>query len=591
MINLQKQLQLKHKLASLAKTNQLNEAKVIALKLAKALPQDIEVWWALAQLQARTGEYEKAVDSFHKASLKPSPFKKMALQRALDICYGHNYGHPGLQMVKELARLGPLSADNHYKKGRLYVGLFHFCAAIKCFEQAMALDPENSKYRIHYGRSATYVGKFDLAEREFAQSFSDDPDDKMAYFLDIVNGNYDPNVSNETLFNKHIHYGGLLEAKYQDYPALPQRENTPGKIRLGFLSPDFYGHSVSFFISPILKYLDRSKFEVFCYSDVIKEDATTAKIRKLADHWVACTSMNDDQVCEYIRQDEIDILVDLVGYMGAGRLGVFARRAAPIQVSYLGYPNTSGLRQMDYRLSDEWSDPKGEAEPFYTETLYRLPKGFLSYQPTDSAPAVSKLPALHQHKPVTFCSLNIFQKITDVNYRMWSQILKQLPESRLIIKSKQLGEKALHDDLLGKFRAYGVDTDQIEILAWTPRQSDHLKLLEQVDICLDSYPYAGTTTTCEALWQGLPTVTLAGNNHRSRVGVSILNQVGLENWVATREQEYVSIAIAKANALEELSQIRSGLRDRMKQSALVDHALFCRQLEDAFAAMASYKKA
>jgi len=287
----------------------------------------------------------------------------------------------------------------------------------------------------------------------------------------------------------------------------------------------------------------------------------TAEIKRESDHWIECHGMSDAELYDQIQADELDILVDLVGYAGSHRLKVFSMRAAPVQVSYLGYPNTTGLSAMDYRLSDSWADPVGMTEDQYTEQLVRLSGGFLCYTPASDLPAIAPLPA-DSNGGVCFGSFNSFLKVTPEMMGMWAELLKKLPESSVFMKARPLAEEALRERIWAYFKEKGITKGRIRLQGWTENISSHLELYNEVDIHLDTFPYNGTTTTIESLRQGVPVVSLAGSNHRSRVGCSILSQVGLDDLVATSEKDFIDVAVGLANDLDRLRSLREELRAR-----------------------------
>jgi len=263
---------------------------------------------------------------------------------------------------------------------------------------------------------------------------------------------------------------------------------------------------------------------------------------------------------------------------------VFARKPAPVQVTYIGYPNTTGLGAMDYRLTDEWADPKGQTEHLHTEELLRLPGGFLCYQPPSDCPEVEPPPVLKQGT-ITFGSFNNLAKVNSRVIDAWVAILEGVPASRLILKSKPLADSDTRDYVLKRFKSRGVDADRIELLGWLPDKTQHLELYSRIDVALDTFPYNGTTTTCEAMWMGVPVISCAGETHVSRVGVSLLSSVGMENLIAESIEGYVRKAIALCEDVDELGELRRILRSRMQNAPLTDSKLTVRSLEDAYRGM------
>jgi predicted O-linked N-acetylglucosamine transferase (SPINDLY family) len=294
--------------------------------------------------------------------------------------------------------------------------------------------------------------------------------------------------------------------------------------------------------------------------------------------------MNDDQLAAQIREDGIDILVDLAGHTSGHRLGAFARKPAPLQVSWLGYPDTTGLSAIDYRLTDSIVDPPGAADGFSSERLVRLPDGFHCYTPSDAAPDVAPLPA-EKNGFVTFGSFNNLSKVNRGVLDAWADVLGRISGSRLVLKSRWLHMPEVCERIRKLLEQRGVARDRIELVAKLPTSAEHLALYGDIDIALDTFPYNGATTTCEALWMGVPVVTLAGDRHAARLGASMLSRVGLEGLVADRPQDYVEAATRLATDLPALARLRADLRGRVAASPLCDGPGFTRQLEAAFRTM------
>jgi predicted O-linked N-acetylglucosamine transferase (SPINDLY family) len=293
--------------------------------------------------------------------------------------------------------------------------------------------------------------------------------------------------------------------------------------------------------------------------------------------------MNHQDVCARIGHDEIDILVDLAGHAGNSRLPVFFMKPAPIQVTYLGYPNTTGFSAMDYRLTDGIADPPDQ-DRFYTERLYRLPECFLCYRPPPETP-LSPVPPADKNGYITFGSFNNFPKISGDTVCLWAGILHRVKNSRLVIKSKQLIDPAICERLLQLFAIYGIGADRLELRTHSPSLESHLSCYNGIDIALDTFPYNGTTTTCEALWMGVPVITLAGDRHASRVGASLLAQAGLTGLVAQSAEHYISLAAFLAGNISPLSKLKTGLRGMIAQSPLCDGAGFTKKIEKAYGEM------
>jgi predicted O-linked N-acetylglucosamine transferase (SPINDLY family) len=396
----------------------------------------------------------------------------------------------------------------------------------------------------------------------------------------LLQSHYLERTSPEALFELHVRYGRMLEAEAAPF-VLPPRAidaDPDRRLRIGYVSPNFADHSVSYFFEPVLSRHDRSAFEVRCYHTGPYRDDTTARIAGAADAWLDSHELSDDALAWRVAADGVDILVDLAGHTQFGRLGVFARRPAPVQMTWLGYPDTTGLASIDYRVTDGIADPPC-ADVRHTERLVRLPPPFLVYQPPVDAPAVA---ARDEAADVVFCSFNTLQKVNDAVIALWSRVIKAVPGSRMLIKGgRLLDEPEAAQRLRNAFAAQGIDAARVELYGWIENRAEHLALYGRADVALDTFPYHGTTTTCEAMWMGVPVVTLAGEAHMSRVGASLLTAVGLGELVAGTADEFVDIAVSLARDATRRRAQRAALRPRMAASKLLDHAGFTRNLEAA----------
>jgi predicted O-linked N-acetylglucosamine transferase (SPINDLY family) len=343
-------------------------------------------------------------------------------------------------------------------------------------------------------------------------------------------------------------------------------------------------HSVAYFLQPLFEHHDREKFEITAYSNTDLADDVTEQLKRSCERWRDIVTMGDEQVAETILADEIDILIDLAGHTTGNRLAVFGRKPAPIQMTYLGYPNTTGLSSIDYRVTDELADPPGMTEAFHSEKLLRLPAPFLCYQPPGVAPDVVEPPML-RNGYVTFGSFNKAAKAGPETIALWSAVLRALPTSRLMMKSRGLASEGSRRRIIDAFASQGVSQDRLQLIEAEQPLAAHLAMYGQIDIALDTFPYHGTTTTCEAMWMGVPVVTRAGKTHVSRVGVSLLTAVGLSDLVAEADELFVAKAVAMTSKGAELTGLRAGLRDRMQASPLCDQGGFAKRFEVALRAL------
>ena len=330
----------------------------------------------------------------------------------------------------------------------------------------------------------------------------------------------------------------------------------------------------------MIEHHDRQGFEIFCYSDVRNEDAITARTKKCADAWRDVAALGDQQLVDLVRHDEIDILVDLALHLSHNRMMVFAEKPAPIQVTWLGYPSTTGLPTIDYRLSDPYLDPPNQTDMFYTEQTVRLPHSFWCYDPITAGVEVGDLPAL-RNGFITFGCLNNFMKVTPPTLALWAKAMRSVPQSRLILLAPRGSARTRVQQTMSD---HGIEFSRIEFTDRLPREQ-YLAMYRCFDLCLDTIPYPGHTTTLDALWMGVPVVSMRGDTCVSRGGLSILSNVGHAEWVASGEAEYVSIASALAHDLGKLGSLRLSLRQHLQASPLMDAPQFARDLENTYRQM------
>ena len=352
------------------------------------------------------------------------------------------------------------------------------------------------------------------------------------------------------------------------------------RLRIGYVSPDFRDHAESFFTAPLLAAHDHQDFEIYCYSDVVQPDPVTTRLGSYADVWRGITGLSDDRVAELVRQDRIDILVDLTMHMARNRLLVFARKPAPVQACWLAYQGTTGLSTMDYRITDPHIDPPGLTDDCYAEESIRLPDAFWCYDPRDGGSEVGGLPA-HGSGHITFGCLNNFCKVNASVLRLWAQVLRAVERSRLLILS---GEGSHRQHTVEVLESEGVPRDRVSFVGKVPRPR-YLELHHGIDIGLDTFPYTGQTTSLDAFWMGVPIVTIVGETAVSRAGRSLLVNLGLPELIAETPEQFVSIAVGLARDLPRLSELRATLRDRLRSSPLMDAPRFARNMEAAYREM------
>jgi predicted O-linked N-acetylglucosamine transferase (SPINDLY family) len=453
--------------------------------------------------------------------------------------------------------------------------------AVLAYREAIRVKPNYAGAHSNLGAALADQGKQDEAIAALHQATSTGPNLAEAFSNFLLCLNYSHKMTPQQFYSVHREWNKRYGHPVSRPAAYTNDRGITRRLKIGYVSPDFRDHSVAFFFEPLLKDHDRQAVEVFCYAEVKGPDAVTARLQGLADNWLVTVGLSDDELAQRIRTDRIDILVDLAGHTASNRLRVFARKPAPVQVTWLGYPNTTGLEAIDYRLVDVVTDPIGEADAFASETLVRLEAGFLCYGALKDAPAPAAPPCL-KTGAVTFGSFNNPAKLSTATLDVWGELLSRRPEARLLLKGESFVDAATRALLLARLGERGVAAERVDLIGWLTDPAEHLALYGRMDIALDPLPYNGTTTTCEALWMGVPVVTLKGDRHAGRVGASLLSGMGLTELIASSAEEYAGIGLALADSPRRLEELRHSLRPRMAASPLCSGPAFARKMESAF---------
>ena len=553
----------------------------------QALAQDAQLPEAHLNLGGalqRQGRLEEAKTSFERAlAIQPADYNPhYSMGNVLQ-----EMGRAGeaLPFYQRALAIKPDLAPGYSNLGNALALMGRLDEAVAAFEKAIALQPDLAPAHMNLGAVLQDQGKMEAAEASFRQALAVQPGDADAGSNLLINMTYRGAASPAALFAEHVAWGETQGARWPGKPAPHLNKKDPDKrLRVGFVSGDLKTHSVAFFLEPLLRARDRAAVEVFCYSEVMNPDATTMRLRGLSDHWRQAVGAGDAALAEQIRSDRIDVLVDLAGHTNRNRLPTFAAKPAPVQATWLGYPNTTGVAAIDYRIVDPITDPPGEADAFAVEKLVRLEDGFLCYAAPADAPEVAAAPFL-VNGFTTFGSFNNPTKLSDETIRLWASLLVRVPDARLLLKGKPFADEAARNLALARFAANGIGADRLVLRSWLQGTGSHLATYAEVDIGLDPYPYNGTTTTCEALWMGVPVVTLSGDRHAARVGASLLARVGLSDLVATSPESYAEIAVRLAEDAARLSDLRQSLRPLMQASTLCDAPAFARRFETALRTM------
>ena len=446
------------------------------------------------------------------------------------------------------------------------------------FEEAKRLSPNSPHVFMHLGHAHLECAQHDEALACFDRALALGPPVANRLSTKIFAMHCHPGYDSLAILKSAKQWEALVTAPLpRPIPPHPNDRTVDRKLRIGYVSPDFRNHPVGRCILPLLSHHDRGQFEIYCYSSAAQEDSTTAMLRQCADGWRDICPLPDERVAEMIRNDRIDILVDLALHTVGHRLSVFARKPAPVQISYLGYCSTTGLSAMDYRLSDPYVDPPEVDLSVYCEQTIRLPRNYLCYAPMGDAPEVSPPPCL-SGGAITFGCLNNFMKCSAVSLDLWARILLSVPKSRLILHAKP-GRHL--DRVRERFERGGVSPSRLEFVGkqdWP----QYIQTYARIDIALDPFPYNGGITTCEALWMGVPVITLSGKTAVGRVGRSILSNVGLPEMIAPSPEQYLQLAVDLANNHDRLKQLRAELRPRLQGSPLMDGPQLARDIESVY---------
>ncbi len=522
-------------------------------------------------------------------------------------------GRPDLAVraLTHASELAPHDAALWFQLGLVAVEAGDARLAEKSYRLAADLLPERPDIRINIGALLESQNRFDAAAAEYAIAAGGGDnrsaalnnlagvyakqgraDDALAIYRRAIRGtapaagiwsnylytqHYCDGLEASRIAADHMVWGAKMGATVEPIADPAARDRQKARLRIAYLSPNFVRHSVAYFALPLLQGHDRTRVEVWCYSTAPQLDAMTDRLKDAADVWVDVTKLDDAALASRIQGDGIDVLIDLTGHTAGGRPGVLARRPAPLQATYLGYPNTTGLSAVDLRFVDHATDPLGQDDRMASERLVRLPRPFLAYSPDERAPAI----ATRSGRTMTFGSFNNLAKIGPQCLDLWSEVMRRTPNAKLLMKAKAFADPGSRDRVADQFAARGVKASRLDLRPHAADPQEHLATYGEVDIALDSFPYNGATTTMEALWMGVPVVSLAGNRHAGRVGRSLMTGIGLGRFVSQTPRSFVKAARALAMDAESRASLRTMLRGRVAASPLADGVGLARAIEAA----------
>ena len=500
----------------------------------------------------------------------------------IGIAYGYqSCFEMAIACCEKAVELNPDHGQYYFNLGQAYLYKRKLDAAANAYRDVIRLTPEHLDAYRNLGYVLQCQGKVDEAIHIYRKVLDKKPDYTEAHSNLLFAMNYSPAFDNADIYFEHRRWGEIIANRTKPYAEYPNHPDPERCINIGYVSPDFRQHSVAYFIEPIIENHTKAQFSITCYSDHQTEDTFTKRIKTFSSAWRNIQGWPDDRLAEQIRRDKIDILVDLAGHTSSNRLQVFARKPAPIQISYLGYPTTTGLTTIDYRLTDAYVNPPNRGHRPHTEVLIYLPTGFLCYKAPRDAPTVSDVPSA-QIRHITFGSFNNLTKVTPDVFSTWARILKAIPSARLLLKNNSLIDKATRENCYQKFSHHQIERERLELKGTVSDFAEHLSHYQLIDVALDTFPYNGTTTTCEALWMGVPVVSLKGETDAGRVGMSLLGRIGHTELVAGSIEDYIDIAVKLAQATKKRAGMRMALRKELLETGICDGRSFVLDLENAY---------
>ncbi|MFQ5509954.1 MAG: tetratricopeptide repeat protein [Leptospirillia bacterium] len=561
------------------------QAEAICRKILKKMPKHAGALYLVGLYQLERGEPQQALKSLQQAD-RGIP-NTVDVQVALATALGKlNRYDEALALFEKVLAVAPNSTNALHQLALLHFQMRNYSKAIRQYEKWIRINPRSEIAIGGVGNCLMELSDFAGARECYQKSLSIKPLPWVEHNL-LFAAAYDPEVTPEESYRMHAAWGNQVAQAVRSH-ALTRHPNPPDparRLRIGYLSPDLKRHPVSMFLSSIMAYHDPSQVEVYCYGNIRHPDAVTAAVRQQASVYRDTLDLSDQAVAAQIADDRIDILVELAGLTAHNQLRVLAFKPAPVQVSFLGYPSTTGLPTVDYRLTDALTNPP-ETEKFYTERLERVEGGFSCFIIPPDLPDPGPLPA-RENGYITFGSLVTLRKVNRQVVALWAEVMRAVPDSRILLFRDTLGDEEMRNQFRGWFDAEDIDASRVAF-GWEmppPEEGRHYAIYRKVDIVLDTLPFSGHTSSCEALAMGVPVLTCKGPDFAGRLSYAVLEMVGLEDFVADSSQEFVALAKGWAGRLDELADIRAGLRQRMERSRLNDAEATTRAIEAAYRRM------
>lgn len=559
----------------------LNEAAVCFAQAVHYKPDYADALSNLGNIFREQGKFDEAMNCFQRvAALRPDGNAHANMGLLLNDKRDYQKAAAHYQRATELM---PHNTDNWCNLGNLYNAATEFEDALNCFQKALEIDPNKNLALAGMAGTLKNLGKLDESIQYQKRALESEPDKLENHSNLLLAMVYASSVSPEEIAETARNFGKTLADPLLRERPFIRDMNPERKLKIGYISSDFHNHSAHYFFEFLPQLHDRNKFDIFLYFSNAKEDHVTERIKKHADHWRSIPYLSDGQAADLIEKDELDILVDTSGHAGGKHLLVLARKPAPIQATWLGYPATVGMKAIDYRIVDVHAEPPRMTEHLNVETLYRLPHIFCCYQPHPNSPAVTDHPPFEDNGYITFGCFNNFSKVTDDALKTWSKILKQVKNSRLLLEIAGIDGKKFKEEVENRLKKADISLKQVIL---EPRKAENqFVLYNKIDIALDPFPCNGGTTSMDTLWMGVPLIALAGKHFVSRMGVTILTNADLKEWIADDIEGYIERAVDLANNKEKLKELRKGLREKFAASPAMDKEDFTRNMEDAFRQM------
>lgn len=549
--------------------------------LSRALeidPSMADAHYSLGNANLGLARYPEAVDAFENC-LRVSDTHYGAAANAGVAYLQQGQMKKAIELLQRAITIDPKAVHAYLNLGTSLAHDAQTEAAVRAYQKAASLKADDAGILSNLASALGEQARHEEAKLAIEKAIRIDSSPRGPWHNLLMDGFYRADHKPEHSFQQHKAWGeGVEGALPAAIPPYDLDRDTDRPLRIGLVSPDFCEHPVARFLLPLLENADRESVQYVGFAQQGWSDGVTEKLRQAMSEWHEVQRLSDADAAQLIRNAKIDILVDLAGHTANTRLGIFLQRPAPIQASYLGYPGTTGLSSIQYRLTDAWADPPGKTEQFHAEELVRIPQGFLCFAPPAEGPDVVEPPVL-RNGYVTFGSFNNLSKLSARTIALWARILEAVPTARLLLKSRPLGDQRTRSRISKRFADAGVSPERLELRGRVDTYAGHLAAYGDVDVALDTVPYNGTTTSCEALYMGVPMVGLAGLSHVTRVGVSVLSACGLGKLIGRTEDDYVAIAAALSENNDRLIQLREAIRPAMLEASLTDGIGFSRRME------------